>query len=214
MKRGKKSTSSVLVSASPCTSQIPSAKPSSPWPIVNVSMLSALAVASHCPQPHEHTLCNLNLIFTLFGIPRTTLFGRNLLPRELLIWTVLYRSLTSFGMKKYFSIPHLWCCGSIHRIPFPIETLCFTLSDSCVNSSVSLIWDFCHLLSFPQASKKLSQCSVTLRLWIVNDNHEIASHGSLLWPLLKSSDHCTIKPKTFDTENMRVREQRKTSTQI
>lgn len=143
-------------------------------------MLWALAVASPCPQPHEHTLCNLNLIFSLFGIPRTTLFGHNLLPRDLLIWTVLYRSFTSFGMKNYFSIPHLRFGGTIHRIPFPIETLFFTLSGSCVNSSVSLIGDFCHLLSFSQVSQKLSQCSVTLRLWIVYGNHEIASYGSLI----------------------------------
>lgn len=54
--------------------------------------------------------------------------------------------------KKYFSIPHLRFSSSIHVISFPIETLCFTLFVSCVNSSVSLIWDSCHLLSCSQAS--------------------------------------------------------------
>lgn len=96
----------------------------SPWPIVTISELLLLPLPALNPM---NTLYNLNLIFTLFGIPRTTLFGHNLLPRELLIWTVLYRSFTHFGMKNYFFILYLWFSVSIHRISFPIVSPCQTL---------------------------------------------------------------------------------------
>lgn len=115
---------------------------------VCLCITGTLAFALSWPQTYEHTLCNLNPIFSLFCIPRTNLFGHNLLLRELLIWTVLYRSCTAFGMKKYFSIPHF--CRSVYRVPFNvIETLCFTLClNVSVNSYLSLICDLYHLLSF------------------------------------------------------------------
>lgn len=185
------------------TSQIPSAKSSSPRPIVSVSVCSELLlVASPCPQPHAHTLCNLNLIFNLFGIPRTTLFGHNLLPRQRLIRAGLYWSFTSAGMKNYFCVQHLWLRGAIYRIPFPIETLSFTLLESSVDSSVSLIWDFCHLLSFRQASKKPSQCSVmSCYTLLVNRvwkpwNSIIWVADRLLWPSLKRPDQCALSSST------------------
>lgn len=155
----------------------------------------ALAVASSWPQTYEHTLCNLNPIFLLFCIPRTNLFGHNLLPRELLIWTVPYRSCTAFRMKKYFSIPHF--SGPIYRISFNlIETLCFS---------------FCWESSGNSYVRSPSWCSVPLLLWILHENHEIASNGSLIdlcYPYLSS---LTLVPsnKTYDTENSSVKQTRK-----
>lgn len=60
----------------------------------------------------------------------------------------------------------------------PIETLCFNLPLSCVNSSVSLIWDVCYLLRiFSQDSEKPRQCSVNpCELCIENINHHHINH--------------------------------------
>lgn len=106
------------------------------------------------------------------------------------------------------------------RSPFPLETLWLTLSESCLNSSVSLILDFCHLLIFPQTSKKKAQpqCSVTPWLWIVYENHEIALHGE--W--IDFCDPYSRAPTTvrrhqaqdFWNRKGPVREQEKNSSQI
>ena len=177
-------------------------------------VLWAHAVASPCPQPHERTLCNLNLVFTLLCIPRTTLFGRNLLPRELSIWTAPWWSFTSSGMKNYFffdSTPLvLWCHSKQKKKKTPLGRLRASvspLSESGVNSSVNLIWDFCHLLSFP---RELRQCCVTPLL--VNSvrkpwNTITWVTGRLLWPVLKSPEHSLVPPSpgTFDTEKISAR---------
>lgn len=65
-----------------------------------------------------------------------------------------------------------------------LRHLCFTLSQSSLTSFVSLIWDLCYPLSFLQDSKMLSQCSVTLWLWVVFENS--TAYGS------QSPEHCAL----------------------
>lgn len=80
------------------------------------------------------------------------------------------------------------------RIPFPLETLWLTLSESRLNSSVSLILDFCHLLIFPQTSKKSSApmfCYTAVVNCVRKPWNSITwVMDRLLWPLLESPDDC------------------------
>lgn len=100
-----------------------------------------------------------------FVFPRTTL-RHNLQPRELLIRSVPYRSFTSFGHEKLLSI--LWFSGSIHRILFPIETLSFIPSQSCVNSFVRVHMRF--LLPVELSLSTLSSGSALLHWgWFLHE---------------------------------------------
>lgn len=65
------------------------------------------------------------------------------------------------GMIKLLSI--LWFSGSIHRILFPIETLSFILSQSCVNSFVPVHIRFLLPVVLPLSAQSL--VSVLLHWW-------------------------------------------------
>lgn len=115
----------------------------------------------YLPSSHMNTLSATRTWGSPFFVfPRTTL-RHNLQPRELLIRSVPYRSFTSFGHEKLLSI--LWFSGSIHRILFPIETLSFIPSQSCVNSFVGVHMRF--LLPVELSLSALSSGSFLLHCW-------------------------------------------------
>lgn len=71
-----------------------------------------------------------------------------------------------------------------------LRHLCFTLSQSSFTSFVSLMWDLCYPLSFPQGCEKLRQCSVTPWLWIVYENNIAYVSQSL--------DRCAVTPRDWE----------------
>lgn len=110
--------------------------------------LWALAVPSACPQPCHHTHGKLKIIFTLFCILRTILFGNNLLPSSwfglyfidlslLLDWKTTFLSCAFGAIVPYIKFrSQLKSCVS----------LCVTVSHLSLILDFSpriLFWEFC-----------------------------------------------------------------------
>ena len=96
------------------------------WPVVATShcMARALTASPHSPEPSlKHTLCNLNNIYTIFGIPKTTLHrgqgGKKYL-QESLYYIDLLPLLTFFPLKGKlftFRVPFVLWFHSMNFIP-------------------------------------------------------------------------------------------------